>query len=121
MEVMEPALLNLLDEGRAAGLRVMLEGPDEVVVLCGPRSAEPVAKALLEFKPELRALLKPVYSLPWPEILPDLSRRAVDFITWCQTCQQRSTWVRYADRPTCLLCAIKAAEAARVPARPEQP
>jgi hypothetical protein len=120
MEVMEPALLTLLDEGRAAGIRVELEGPDEVVVLRGPRTAAPIAKALLEHKPALRALLTPVYAAPWPEIQPDLSRRTVDFITWCQACKQRATWVRYADRPTCLLCALAGAKAARV-SRPTVP
>jgi hypothetical protein len=118
---MEPALLSLLDEGRAAGLRVKLEGPDEIVVLYGPRVAEATAKALLEYKPELRTLLSPCYSAPWPEVLPTLARRNVDFITWCKDCNKRATWVRYADKPTCLLCALKAVKAARVPAPTGQP
>src|SRR4029453_13758600 len=120
MEVMDTRLVGLLDEGRAVGLRVKLEGPSEVVVLYGPQAAEPVAKALLGYKPELRALLRPCYMFPWPEILPDLSRRGVDCITWCQGCHHRATWVRYSDRPTCLLCAIKAVDAARVPAPRER-
>jgi len=47
--------VKLLEEARAAGLRVRAEG-DRLIVR-GPKSAEPVAKALLAKKAEVLALL----------------------------------------------------------------
>jgi hypothetical protein len=114
--LMDPGLLTLVDEARSAGLRVELAGGR--LQIRGPRQAAPLAQALLCHREAVAALMKPTYMHPWPELLPDLCLRHVDFIAWCEDCNQRSTFVRYSGRPLCILCALKRAEAAIVPAPP---
>jgi len=113
MAVMDRGLLCLVDEARTAGLRVELAGGR--LRIRGPKRAAPLAHALLGRREAIVALLKPTYMYPWPEALPDLSRRFVDFIAWCADCRQRSTFVRYSDRPLFLPCALKRTEAANLP------
>ena len=91
--------VKLLEEARAAGLKVRVEG-DRLIVR-GPKSAERVAKALLEKKAEVLALLnrQPQYS-PWPcehcgqpaeiEAVEPRKDDGVLFTLWhCEPCQ---TW-----------------------------
>src|SRR2546428_11357962 len=56
--------MKLLDEARAAGLKVRAEG-DRLIVR-GPKSAERVAKALLEKKADVLALLSQQSPFPCP-------------------------------------------------------
>jgi hypothetical protein len=117
MAVMDWGMLSLVDEARNAGLRVELAGGR--LRIRGPKRAAPLAHALLSHREAIVALLRPTYMYPWPEVLPDLSRRIVDFIAWCLDCRQRSTFVRYSGRPLCLPCALKRTEAANLCAPPE--
>src|SRR5215472_15973238 len=113
MAVMDPGLLTLVDGARNAGLRIELAGGR--LRIRGPKRAAPLAHALLSHREAIAALLKPTYMYPWPEVLPDLSCRTVDFIAWCYDCRQRSTFVRYSGRPLCLPCALNRIEAANLP------
>jgi hypothetical protein len=113
MEGLSFDLLALIDEGRTAGLRLELEGPHLAVV--GPRMAKDIALRLLKHKPEILTLLRTGYATPWPELLPDLTRRRVDSYTACADCPgERWTFVRYGDTPICLPCALYQIESAVV-------
>ncbi len=46
------------------------------------------------------------YAGPWPDELPGLGRRTVDFLDACLDCAgERWSWVRYGDFVLCLECA----------------
>ena len=74
--------------------------------------------ALRERKAEVLALLtggslvsveltaRRYYAGPWPDALPGLGPRHVDFFDHCTDCE-RGSWVRYGDRVLCLACATK--------------
>ncbi len=78
----DPDLLALIDEARAAGLKLELEGAS-LFAVAGPKIAKPVALRVIERRPEILALLHTGYAQPWPEILPDFSRRRVDAYAPC--------------------------------------
>lgn len=123
----DPKLLALLDEAREAGLKLELEGASFAV--SGPKAAKPVALRVIERRPEILALLHTGYAQPWPELLPDFTRRRVDAYAPCTggpgnvVCfNEEWTFVRYGNVPTCLRCALYAIKAAVVvTARPPTP
>jgi hypothetical protein len=115
----DPKLLALIDEAREAGLKLELEGASFAV--SGPKAAKPVALRVIDRRPEILALLRTGYAQPWPELLPDFSRRRVVDYALCaggpgnvECSNERWTYVRYGDRPTCLPCARSAIEQAVV-------
>jgi hypothetical protein len=124
---LNPALLALIDEARAAGLSLELKGPK--LVVSGPKTAEALALRLLGHKAEVLALLHVGYAQPWPELLPNLTRRSVGVYTLCpgapgtdECPSEQWTFVRYGDRPTCLSCARYQIESAVVTTtRPSTP
>jgi len=119
-------LLALIDEAREAGLRLKVDGPK--LIIRGPETAEAIALRLIERKGEVRGLLRPSYMLPWPEILPSFARRQVGALSFCaggpgniRCPDEASTWVRYADVPTCLRCALDAIDQAVITPRSPSP
>ena len=124
---LSPDLAALIDEAREAGFQLQVDGP--LLVLKGPKAAGAIARRLLERKPEVLALLKATYMLPWPEILPNFTRRRVESYTRCtggpgnvECPHEAGTWGRYGDTATCVACARHAVESAVVvTARPPTP
>jgi len=54
------------------------------------------------------------YMSPWPDALPNLGRRSVDFFDACADCWgQRWSWVRYGGMVLCLPCALHRVGATR--------
>jgi hypothetical protein len=95
-----------------------VDGP--LLVLEGPKTAGAIARRLLERKPEILALLTSSCAFPWPEVLPDLSRRRVAAFAPCTGgpggvgCGN-GTFVYYGDTPVCLGGALSAVVGANAP------
>jgi hypothetical protein len=58
--------MTLLQEARAAGLAVNVEG--DKLVIRGPRRAEAVAMRLLKYKPDVLAALRGEQASTWPPV-----------------------------------------------------
>ncbi len=111
--------MTLVSEARAAGLIVLADG--DRLVIRGPRSADAVARRLLEHKAEvMRALAVPVaaevLAVAVPVVYQDDSRdcdEILDVLPPCPTCGSLDLWQTIVGNWRCQHCDAAALEKSR--------